>query len=362
MNESSNVVAILPSLNPDDNLKKVVESLVCAGFENIIIVNDGSDEKYDEYFLELEKLSQCYVVTHEVNRGKGQALKTAFDYYLNNFDTTKFAGVVTADADGQHLASDIKKCSDYLSENPDAFVLGVRDFDHESVPPKSKIGNKVTSKIIKLLFKNHISDTQTGLRVIPNRYIAAFAKQKGSRFEYETNMLVFAMKAKIEIAQVTIQTVYFENNRETHFHAVKDSLKIYYIIFKSFILYTGSSLFCFAIDQLLFRLFLIVLSAFGGVAITLATTFARIISAVTNYSINKNVVFEQKGTQNSKFAFKYAMLCVIQGLMSAICTTLLFEMFKFDVSLTKIFVDTILFLISYCIQKAFIFTSKEIKV
>ena len=101
------VVAVIPSLNPDDKLPKTVDGLFQAGFTDVLLVDDGSRSDCQPIFDELGKKAGCTVLHHEVNCGKGRALKTAFSYYLERFDTRVYFGVVTADADGQHLPEDI---------------------------------------------------------------------------------------------------------------------------------------------------------------------------------------------------------------------------------------------------------------
>ena len=49
-NVSNNVYVIIPSLNPDEKLKRTVSGMLNAGFEKIIIVNDGSDKEHLDNF------------------------------------------------------------------------------------------------------------------------------------------------------------------------------------------------------------------------------------------------------------------------------------------------------------------------
>lgn len=356
MEELLNVVVILPSLEPDHNLKQIVNDLINLNFKNIIIVNDGSGSEYDKYFDDLKEHTECHVITHDYNKGKGEALKTAFFYYQENFDSNKFHGVVTADADGQHLATDIKKCAEALVEKSNALILGVRNFNLENIPFKSKIGNITTSKIMNLLYGEKIIDTQTGLRAIPNKNIEIFKNDKGSRFEYEINMLITALNKNIEIIQIEIQTIYYENNRQTHFDAIKDSFKIYKVILSSFIKYIISSIGCFLIDQLFFNLFIIIFfKIYNQNFIAISTMLARIISANVNFRLNRDIVFESKNIKDNSFAIKYAILCIIQMSISAIITMSIFNLVQFNLGAVKIFVDIMLFFVSYLIQRIFIF-------
>ena len=106
------VSVIIPSLNPDNKLVAVVDALLEEGFKDIIIVNDGSDEEHMAPFKEVAAHSECTILTHEVNKGKGRGLKTAFEFCLEN--RKDIDGVVTVDGDNQHRAKDIKKCSETM--------------------------------------------------------------------------------------------------------------------------------------------------------------------------------------------------------------------------------------------------------
>ena len=135
---------VLPSLDPDTKFQKVIAGLIEAGFEHIVIVNDGSDEAHRHFFDEAAALPQCTVLTHEINRGKGRALKTAFGHVAEKLPDLR--GVITIDGDGQHLTEDIIACGQKMLENEGCVVLGCRDFDQPGVPPRSVAGNKTTSR------------------------------------------------------------------------------------------------------------------------------------------------------------------------------------------------------------------------
>ena len=135
--ERINVTVIIPSLNPDEKLRKTVSDLIAVGFDDIILVNDGSAPESVQNFP--TDVPECTILTHEVNRGKGAAMKTAFRYYLES--ARKTVGVITVDGDGQHIAEDVLACArEMCAQN--AVILGVRDFSEPQVPPRSRIGNR----------------------------------------------------------------------------------------------------------------------------------------------------------------------------------------------------------------------------
>lgn len=237
INKSIPVVVIIPSLNPDEKLVETVKNIVAQGFKDVLVVDDGSRSECQCFFEQLSAMQQVQVLHHEINKGKGAALKTAFSYYLRKFDQSLYTGVVTADADGQHLAEDIYKTAlrlhnAFLSGAKRTLVLGTRDFDDPIVPFKSKNGNKITTIVFKLLYGKQINDTQTGLRGISNEYIERCLGLQGERFEYEIHMLIDAVVSGVKILEEKIATVYLNNNRETHFNPIKDSIKIYKVMFR----------------------------------------------------------------------------------------------------------------------------------
>lgn len=109
------VTIVLPSLNPDEKLTAVLYELREAGFDDILLVNDGSDSAHLTYFPS-EDDENCELLTHEVNRGKGAALKTAFRRFLQS--RSESIGVVTVDGDHQHRAEDVRRCAEAMFEDP----------------------------------------------------------------------------------------------------------------------------------------------------------------------------------------------------------------------------------------------------
>ena len=223
------VIPIIPALNPDLKLIQSVNELIKKGFEKIIIINDGSENT--KIFDELSKNKECIIINHDVNKGKGCALKTAFSYYKDNF-IDDYYGVITLDADGQHHINDIVNISNILVDN-NLFILGTRLFNTKETPFRNKMGNRITSFVFDKLYGVYLKDTQTGLRAIPNHLIDLHLNTQGERFEYEINALIDLVKNKEKILQINIKTVYLEDsNKHSHFNPFKDSYKIYKILFK----------------------------------------------------------------------------------------------------------------------------------
>jgi len=351
-------VIIIPALNPPENLIEYVKELINEGFERILLVDDGSKESIRYIFETLEKYEEVEIYRHYVNYGKGRALKNAFNYVLVKY-ANDIKGVITVDSDGQHSVEDVIKLHEELErQEKTAMILGTRDFDEPNVPPKSRYGNKVTSVVFRLLYGVQINDTQTGLRAIPVDYMKEYCDLPGERFEYEMNMLIYAAVHKHKMRPSIIQTIYFDNNSETHFRPILDSLKIYSVIFKGFFTYIFSSVSSSIIDLSLFQLLMILL---GGEAnslkIAVSTIIARILSSIYNFNVNRKAVFKSTGNPLYQ-AFKYYALCILQMLSSAGLVAFVNNTIGGSALLEKVVIDSILFLISYQIQRVWVFGGK----
>ena len=356
------VAVVLPSLNPDHRFRAVVDGLLGAGFEHIVVVNDGSDEAHRRWFDELGEFEQCRVLVHEVNKGKGRALKDAFAYVHEQLPELR--GVVTIDGDGQHLLGDIIACAERMLREGDKVVMGCRDFTLPDVPPRSVAGNRFTAAMFRLCYGIRISDTQTGLRAIPAQYLERFTEIEGERFEYETNMLLQMKRMGIAFVEQPIETVYDKEEYSSHYNALKDSWRIFKVMAK-FLLSSGAA---FLIDTGLFYILMKLFAArWGAFAPSISLVIARVISSFVNFNTNKSFVFQSKSNYK-RAMLRYYILCVIQLAVNAALTNGLVALAGRAAghaisaglaTLIQIAVMTVLFFISYPIQREWVFSEKK---
>ena len=336
----------------------LLADLRTAGFAHIVVINDGSAQEYDEYFVKAREEYGCTVLTHAVNQGKGRALKTAFNYLLSECPQCEAA--VTVDSDGQHLVYDIRQVAIETLQHPDQLIMGCRDFssENENIPARSRFGNVTTSRVLHWLCGIQLSDTQTGLRGFSPKAMRLFMKTKGERFEYEMNMILDAKENGMGLCEVPIDTVYIEENKTSHFNPLKDSLRIY-SVFAKFILASFSS---FVVDILLYTLFLSLLTAFvpalvRGTAVIVSVYAARVLSALFNFAVNRNGVFKSHANAGHSM-LRYALVCVVQVTASAFATSGLVALADGGEVLWKVLVDVFLFLVSFRIQRSWVFRQK----
>lgn len=357
-NPFDNTVILVPSLEPDKTLTHYVQQLQGYGFRYIVIVDDGSGAEFQSIFTELAHQG-CIVLQHNNNLGKGAALKTGFRYIEQNLQNA--ACIVTADSDGQHAAEDVYRLAAEAIRQPEALMLGVRDFTRDGIPPKSLLGNRVASSLFALLYGKRLSDTQTGLRAFGPQLLPFFQKISGSRFEYELQMLISCIHAGIAISTLPIQVIYENGNTGTHFRAIQDSLRVIRVLFTGFLQFIvsslGSSVIDLGIAWLLMDALRPVLGDQAFLRIWIATVTARVISIGVNYWLNKHFVFQKKSSRGS--LWRYLTLCALIIMLSSGGVYLAHTLFLLDEKLAKLICDAILFLLSYQVQQRWVFAPRR---
>lgn len=360
MLDLSKISVVLPSLDPDEKLIHVVDGLLEYGFTDIILVNDGSKAENLHYFTDLAAAHpEIHLLHHEVNKGKGVALKNAFRYFLEN--RPDGCGVVTVDGDDQHHPEDTLRCCEQMMRSGN-IVLGCRDFTLDHVPARSRFGNHTTSLIFKIFVGMTISDTQTGLRAIPREQLKVLSTIAGDRFEYETNMLLAMKDNGMAFDEVKIRTVYIEENKSSHFRILHDSWRIYKLILKHFFLYTISSLLSSVVDVSLYALLTALLkNVLQGLALTgISGVSARVVSSLFNFFMNKKMVFKTN-ISTGKAMVRYFALAIPQMGAQVLLTQGVYSLLGIANSATFLrtliytVVMTALYFISYVIQQRWVF-------
>ena len=210
---------LIPAYKPDSLLIDLLKNLKAEDFD-IIVVNDGSGKEYESIFEEVKKYA--VLLGHDVNRGKGAALRLGFSYVNLQPEGHKY--VITCDADGQHAVKDIIRVNDKLYET-DNIVLGSRTFD-KSVPKRSRNGNFMSRLCRTLLTKEYVPDDQCGLRGFPIKDVFNIISLPGDHYEYEMNVICNLQIKRLKFEEVPIETIYLNNNSSSHFKPNLDTFRI----------------------------------------------------------------------------------------------------------------------------------------
>ena len=217
--KKKSVYCVIPVYNNAATIEKVVKNC-CSYINNILVVDDGSTD------IDIKQILKDYecveVITHDKNSGKGAALKTAAEYLTGkNIDY-----MITIDADDQHYAEDINQFLSAIEGSENSIIIGCRDFNTDNVPDSSKFGRKFSNMWVRLETGLNLSDTQSGYRVYPVKYISQI-KTFASSYNYEIEILVKAVWKGLNVKEIPIKTFYPESSkRVSHFKPYLDNFRL----------------------------------------------------------------------------------------------------------------------------------------
>ena len=340
-----NDIALIPAYEPGEALLTLLPQVQKAGFQ-IIIVDDGSGADYAPLFTKAATYGT--VLTHDVNQGKGRALKTGFSYIQEHFSGNPM--IVTIDADGQHQTEDALAICELAEDHPDSLILGSRRLE-ENVPLRSQFGNTLTRAIYRLSTGISVHDTQTGLRAFSMNLLPILLDISGERYEYEMNVLLEFARRKIPIYEKEIETIYLNNNESSHFNVLKDSFRVYKEILK----FSASSFVGFMVDYVLYAILLLLTSGLNpALGLPISNIGARVVSASVNYTLNRRFVFQSNG-RIATSATQYFLLATVILIGNTFVLGLLVNHLEMNRMLAKILTEILFFTVSWLVQKCIIF-------
>ena len=337
-------VALVPAYQPDPGLLDTVRALLAGtDVQAVYCVNDGSAPEHDALFEEMEAAGAT-VIRHYVNLGKGMALRTGLNALAAAHPQA--AGVVTFDADGQHLAEDIVAVARTVTDNPGALVLGCRRIPKDA-PLRSRFGNALTRKMLRFFTGLKLSDTQTGLRGIPLDMVPELLRLKGMGYDFELDMLMCASHSRSKLVEVPIQTIYINGNASSHFSPLIDSMKIYFV----FVRFSSVSITTALIDYAAFAA-----TYHFGDNLLAALVTGRLIGAAFQFAAAHSFVFHEKGQWLSS-SLRYLLVLLVLSTISYFGIDLARSRMGVSPLFSKWVVESVIFTISFLLQRDFVFAA-----
>lgn len=334
---------LIPAYRPSDELVRLARRLAGRGFGRIIVVDDGSGPDHAALFADIARLPEVTLLRHERNRGKGEALKTGLRHLLAS--SADAPGVVTADADGQHLPEDIERVARRLAASDGAtLVLGVRRFDR-AVPLRSRLGNLFSIHAVRWIAGIRLADTQTGLRGIPRALAAKLVEAATGGYEFELDMLLAARHSGFSIAEEPIRTVYLDGNRSSHFHPLRDSMKIYFVLLRFLMVSLATAL----IDNAVFAAALAL-----SLPVPAAQALARMFALSFQYPAARRAVFHSREPHRRTLP-RFLTVALAHALVSYASIHWLAAHWGGGWMPAKIAVETCLFPLNFLLQRDWVF-------
>jgi len=197
----------MPAFNEEASLRTVLRDIEKEGFCKIIVVDDGSTDKT----YAIAKEMGCVALKHTLNRGKGAATQTGLDAAK----LLKAKIVVTMDADGQHVAKDIKSLVKPIQEKKCDVTLGSRLLSKKGMPLTRKIINLIGNIITYLFYGIYVTDSQSGFRAYSAK-ANALIDTTWDRYEFESEILQQIKNANLKYIEVPIKTMYTEHSKSKY--------------------------------------------------------------------------------------------------------------------------------------------------
>jgi glycosyltransferase involved in cell wall biosynthesis len=198
-------LAVIPCCNEEAAIGSVV--LKTKRFVNqVLVVDDGSSDETKK----IARDAGATVITHKKNRGKGAAIRTGFQYALEN----DFDYVVTIDGDGQHNPLEIPALIDNVIKNDQDISIGYRVGNDTEMPMWRRVGKRVLDYTTSMGTGGFVTDSQCGFRAFNKKAVEAIApKLRGDAFSVESEQLIKAHELGLKVINTNVSCKY--NDLET---------------------------------------------------------------------------------------------------------------------------------------------------
>ncbi|MGD9763668.1 MAG: glycosyltransferase family 2 protein [Candidatus Binatia bacterium] len=215
------VAVLIPALDCAPTIAGVVEA-ARAHVDRVLVVDDGSADDT----ATRATAAGAAVLRQKVNRGKGAALRAGMQWLAARGVTH----VLTMDGDGQHLASEIPVLLAAAAAAPDAIMIGARQVGDQEVTALRLFGNRFANRWVEIACGARVADSQSGFRVYPAAATLAIGG-RSERFAFETEVLIRAARAGLEIRSVPVAAYYPPADvRISHYRPWRDTVHIIAVV------------------------------------------------------------------------------------------------------------------------------------
>lgn len=218
-------LVVIPCKNLESEVGKVIRGVLGLNLGlDVVVINDGSTDGTSS----AAEAAGAHVLEHEVNLGKGAALKTGFEYAI----AKGYDAVVTMDGDGQHDPSAIPDFLDALDKCDADIIVGTRMHAVGEMPKLRIWTNRTTSRIVSLITRQNIPDSQSGYRLIKVRVLRDIVKSfVTTRYDTESELLIRAARRGYATAAVAITSIY--TGAVSHINPIVDTLRFVRLVSRS---------------------------------------------------------------------------------------------------------------------------------
>lgn len=217
------ICAIIPALNAERSIAKVVAESR-RHIEPVLVIDDGSSDATGE----VAKAVGATVLRHDVNRGKGAALKTGFAWALEH----GFEAVITLDADAQHLPGEIPKFIATREETGADLIIGGRAHLFPQMLPRRRLANQFSAACISIAAGVRVTDSQSGFRLYSANLLRAI-KLRTDGFDMESEVIVRAGRRKLKVVTIPIDLGFVNGIATSHYKPLLDTVRIAWTVMRT---------------------------------------------------------------------------------------------------------------------------------
>jgi glycosyltransferase involved in cell wall biosynthesis len=197
------IFIVIAAYNEENSIGSVIDSLRKEGYNEIVVVDDGSRDR--TYNVALRHKTR--ILQHSLNRGQGAALKTGIDYALQLGADI----IVTFDADGQHNPKDIKAMITPIQKKEVDVTLGSRYLraSRTNVPTFRRLQHRVGRLAIWSMYGIRLTDAHNGLRAF-SRKAAEAIEIKSDRMDHASEIVDQIGKKRLHFREIPVDIRYTE--------------------------------------------------------------------------------------------------------------------------------------------------------
>ena len=212
----SDVAVIIPALNAAKTLAPIVVD-ARQYVDKVVVIDDGSTDGTGD----VARDAGAIVIRHDVNRGKGGALKSGFLWALER----GLDGVITLDADGQHLPRQIPQFIEHRRATGADLIIGGRAHLFGGMLPRRRMANRFSAWAIARASRTKIKDAQSGFRYYSSRVLREIPL-RAEGFDMETEVIIRAGVRGLRVEQIPIDLGFVDGLSTSHYKPLLDTLRI----------------------------------------------------------------------------------------------------------------------------------------
>jgi glycosyltransferase involved in cell wall biosynthesis len=220
---NSDVAVIIPALNAAKSVGPIIaEAKKYVGI--VVLIDDGSSDGTGD----VARDAGAIVIRHDVNRGKGGALKSGFLWALDR----GLDGVITLDADGQHLPRQIPEFIEQRRTSGADLIIGGRAHLFGGMLPRRRMANRFSAWAVAKASRTDIKDSQSGFRFYSSRVLREIPL-RAEGFDMETEVIIRAGVRGLKVVQIPIDLGFVDGVSTSHYKPLADTLRIAWTGFRA---------------------------------------------------------------------------------------------------------------------------------